>query len=55
MPRTEVIKRAANKNGQLALHASANRGSDDFNEHDAFHSDEPYGGMAINQLRVMRE
>ena len=52
MPRMEVIKKAASKNGQLAMHASAN-GGNDFNE--AFDSDEPNGGMAINQLRVMRE
>jgi hypothetical protein len=52
MPRMEVIKKAANKNGQLALHASANRGND---FHEALDSHEPNGGMAINQLRVMRE
>jgi hypothetical protein len=52
MPRMKVIKRAANKNGQLAMHASAN-GGNDFNE--ATDSIEPNGGMAINQLRVMRE
>lgn len=45
MPRSDVIKRASDKNGQLAMHASAN-----------YHETvEPNGAMAINQLRVMRE
>jgi hypothetical protein len=52
MPRMEVIKKAASKNGQLAMHASANEGND---FHEALDSHEPNGGMAINQLRVMRE
>ena len=52
MPRMEVIKKAANKNGQLSMHASANEGND---FHEALDSHEPNGGMAINQLRVMRE
>jgi hypothetical protein len=54
MPRMEVIKKAASKNGQLAMHASANEGND-YHEHDAFHSDEPNAAMLITQLRVIRE
>jgi hypothetical protein len=34
------------------MHASANEGND---FHEALDSHEPNGGMAINQLRVMRE
>jgi hypothetical protein len=54
MPRMEVIKKAASKNGQLAMHASANEGND-FHEHDAFHSNETNAAMIITQLRVIRE
>ena len=51
MPRMEVIKKAMNKNGSLAMRAEPNYSeSEDFIE-----SHEPNGGMAINQLRVMRE
>jgi hypothetical protein len=51
MPRMEVIKKAMNKNGSLAMRAEPNYSeSEDFIE-----SNEPNGGMAINQLRVMRE
>jgi len=51
MPRMEVIKKAMNKNGQLAMRAAPNYSETE----DYFESDEPNGGMAINQLRVMRE
>jgi hypothetical protein len=51
MPRMEVIKKAMNKNGSLAMRAEPNYSeTEDFIE-----SHEPNGGMAINQLRVMRE
>jgi hypothetical protein len=51
MPRMEVIKKAMNKNGQLAMRAGPN-----FAEfQDFFESDEPNGAMAIGQLRGMRE
>jgi hypothetical protein len=51
MPRMEVLKKAMNKNGSLAMRAAPNYSeSEDFIE-----SNEPNGGMAINQLRVMRE
>ena len=54
MPRMEVIKKAMDKNGTLAMRAAPNYSeTEDFN--DAFHSTEPNAGMAINQLRVMRE
>jgi hypothetical protein len=54
MPRMEEIKKANANNGQLAMAAAPNYSeTEDF--HDAFHSLEPNGGMAINQLRVMRE
>jgi hypothetical protein len=51
MPRMEVLKKLNNKDGQLAMAARPNYSeSEDFIE-----SNEPNGGMAINQLRVMRE
>ena len=51
MPRMEVLKKLMNKNGQLAMRAEPNYSeSEDFIE-----SNEPNGGMSINQLRVMRE
>ncbi len=51
MPTMEVLKRANDKNGQLAMAARPN-----YSELlDYFESNEPNGGMAINQLRVMRE
>jgi hypothetical protein len=54
MPRMEVLKKAMDKNGSLAMRAKPNYSeTQDF--HDAFQSTEPNGGMAINQLRVMRE
>jgi hypothetical protein len=51
MPRSEVLKRVNNKDAQLAMAAQPNY-SELF---DYFESHEPNGGMAINQLRVMRE
>jgi hypothetical protein len=54
MPRMEEITKASNNNGQLAMAAAPNYAeTEDFS--DRFHSDEPNGAMAINQLRVMRE
>lgn len=53
MPRMEVLKKANNKNGQLAMHATVNDPT--YNEWDPTDSDEPNGAMSINQLEVMRE
>jgi hypothetical protein len=54
MPRIPEIAKASNRNGHLAMAAAPNYSeTEDF--HDAFDSMEPNGGMAINQLRVMRE
>lgn len=54
MPRMEEITKASNNNGQLAMAAAPNYSeSEDFIE--GIHSMEPNAGMAINQLRVMRE
>ena len=54
MPRMEEITKSSNRNSHLAMAAAPNYSeTEDF--HDAFHSMEPNGGMAINQLRVMRE
>lgn len=54
MPRMEEIVKSSNRNGHLAMAASPNYAeTEDF--HDAFNSMEPNAGMAINQLRVMRE
>jgi hypothetical protein len=54
MPRMEEIAKSSNRNGHLAMAAAPNYSeTEDF--HDAFDSMEPNGGMAINQLRVMRE
>ena len=54
MPRMEEIKKANAHDGHLAMAAAPNYAeTEDFN--DAFHSIEPNAGMAINQLRVMRE
>ena len=54
MPRMEEITKSSNRNSHLAMAAAPNYSeTEDFN--DAFHSMEPNGGMAINQLRVMRE
>jgi hypothetical protein len=51
MPRTEEIKKAANRNGQLAMHASVN----DSAYSEILQSTEANGGMAITQLRVALE
>jgi hypothetical protein len=54
MPRMEEIVKSSNRNSHLAMAAAPNyTETEDF--HDAFQSMEPNGGMAINQLRVMRE
>jgi hypothetical protein len=54
MPRMEELKKANAHDGHLAMAAAPNYSeTEDF--HDAFHSMEPNAGMAINQLRVMRE
>ena len=54
MPRMEEIKKANANDRHLAMAAAPNYAeTEDFN--DAFHSMEPNAGMAINQLRVMRE
>jgi len=54
MPRMEEIVKSSNRNGHLAMAAAPNYSeTEDF--HDAFQSMEPNAGMAINQLRVMRE
>ena len=54
MPRMEEIVKSSNRNSHLAMAAAPNYSeTEDFN--DAFHSMEPNAGMAINQLRVMRE
>jgi hypothetical protein len=54
MPRMEEITQSSNRNRHMAMAAAPNYSeTEDFN--DAFHSMEPNGGMAINQLRVMRE
>lgn len=54
MPRMEEITKASNRNSHLAMAAAPNY-SETVDFHDAFHSMEPNAGMAINQLRVMRE
>ena len=48
MPRSDVIEKASNKNGTLAMRASPNYS-------EGLNSTEANGAMAINQLRVMRE
>ena len=54
MPRMEEIKKANAHDGPLAMAAAPNYSeTEDFN--DALHSMEPNAGLAINQLRVMRE
>jgi hypothetical protein len=54
MPRMEEIEKLNANNGHLAMAAAPNYSeTEDF--HDALHSMEPNAGMAINQLRVMRE
>jgi len=51
MPRMEVIKKAANKNSQLAMHASVN----DSMYSEIVQSTENNGAMIITQLRVALE
>jgi hypothetical protein len=51
MPRMEEIKKASNKNGQLAMHASVN----DTMYSEVLQSTESNGGMIITQLRVAQE
>ena len=54
MPRMDVIEKASNKNGTLAMRAAPNYAeTDEF--HEGLTSMEPNGAMALNQLRVMRE
>lgn len=53
MPRTNVLEKASNKNGKLAMMAPPNDYPEEYAE--GIHSSEPNGSMAINQLRVMRE
>jgi hypothetical protein len=54
MPRMPEIDKANAKDRNLAMAAAPNYSeTEDF--HDAFHSMESNGAMAINQLRVMRE
>ena len=54
MPRMEVLEKNNANNGQLAMAAAPNYAEgEEF--HEPYHSFEPNGGMAINQLRVMRE
>jgi hypothetical protein len=48
MPRSNVIQKASDKNGTLAMRASPNYS-------EGLNSMEPNGAMAINQLRIMRE
>lgn len=57
MPRSDVLKKASDTNGQLARMASNGSGDGGYSEHseDAFQSTEPNGGMLLTQLKVMRE
>ena len=57
MPRSDVLKKASDTNGQLARMASNGSGDGGYSEHseDAFQSTEPNGGMLITQLKVARE
>lgn len=57
MPRSDVLKKASDTNGQLARMASNGSGDGGYAEHseDAFQSTEPNGGMLITQLKVARE
>ena len=52
MPRMETLKKLQSKNA-LPMMAAGN--DSNYNEWSATDSTEPNGGMAINQLRVMRE
>ncbi len=54
MPRMEEIAKASNRNGHLAMAAAPNYSeTEDFS--DPFNSVEPNAGMALTQLRAMRE
>ena len=54
MPRSDVIQKASDKNGTLAMRARPNYSeSEEYDE--GFYSDEPNGRMIVNQLRVIRE
>ena len=54
MPRSDVIEKASNKNGTLAMRARPNYSeSEEYDE--GWYSDEPNGRMIVNQLRVIRE
>lgn len=57
MPRSDVLKKASDTNGQLARMASNGSGDGGYSEHskDAFQSTEPNGGMLLTQLKVARE
>lgn len=60
MPRSDVLKKASDTNGQLARMASNGSGDGGYSEHSEefsspFDSNEPNGAMAVNQLRVMKE
>jgi hypothetical protein len=50
MPRSDVIEKASDKNGTLAMAAAPN-----YSEDEAFHSEEPNARMIVNNLRVIRE
>jgi len=51
MPRDTVLKKLNERDG-LAMEAAPNYSED---EHDPFDSNEPNGGMIVNNLRVIRE
>ena len=54
MPRSDVIEKASDKNGTLAMRARPNYSeSEEYDE--GLYSDEPNGRMIVNQLRVIRE
>ena len=50
MPRMEVLKKANERDGHLAMAAAPN-----YNEWDPFDSNEPNGRMILTQLQVMAE
>lgn len=54
MPRMEEITKSSNRNSHLAMAAAPNY-TETENFSDPLHSMESNAGMAINQLRVMRE
>ena len=57
MPRMEVIKKLRDKDSEraMAVPPNTNFGEFDMDDEGPFMSAEPNGGMAVNQLRVMRE